>query len=248
MVGETFPQKGRYCVELLPQVLRAHIMRSNDTARLQEGRQLWSCEALHQLSVGPDAISYRRGLGTVPTVKYTAIIDLGPSTLLVTMPWGGGGSSQKRGRGAAAAQSTRSRFGGRSRVGKKLREVAPQAEGAIDGPKRTPLHFGDGHRNLPSYEVDRVVASQIVDGVQRYKVKWVGIPSAGSTWEPEEHFVGEAAQAKLADYQRKQQRKSQVRDSPPPPWQPSDNTINLLARRRDPESFEPFYRGYALVC
>ena len=113
---------------------------------------------------------------------------------------------------SGVANRKRGRFNGRKPgpTNKKLRDAVPKPEGAVDGPKRTPLHLGDGYRGHPSYEVQEVVRSHIFEGRERYKVKWVGIPSAGSTWEPEGHLIGEEAQAKLKEFVDMREKKRKV--------------------------------------
>lgn len=40
-------------------------------------------------------------------------------------------------------------------------------------------------------------------GVQYFKVKWVDIAPAGSTWEPASHFIGDPAKAALLSFRQK---------------------------------------------
>ena len=98
---------------------------------------------------------------------------------------------------------------------KKLKDVAPKPEGAPDGPKRTPNHWGDAYKGHPSYEVEAVLASGLHDSRERYKVKWVGIPTHGNTWEPEAHLIGDHAKRKLADFIEMRNKKDKVSNPSP---------------------------------
>lgn len=123
------------------------------------------------------------------------------------------GTNNKTGRASSMSRprftSTKSatgRKGGNSSSGFQK----PTAVGSRDGPKRTPIHIGDGYGNHPSYEVEQVLASQTIEGKERFKVKWVGIPNSFSTWEPTEHFLGDAAEAKLAAFVAMRDKKRKV--------------------------------------
>jgi hypothetical protein len=93
---------------------------------------------------------------------------------------------------------------------KNLKDVVPKPEGAAGGPKRTPNHWGDAYKGHPSYEVESVLASGLHDSRERYKIKWVGIPSHGNTWEPEAHLIGDDAKRKLADFIQMRDKKEKV--------------------------------------
>ena len=114
---------------------------------------------------------------------------------------------------STAGNRKRVRFNERKsgQTSKRLRDAPPKPEGAPEGPKRTPLHLGDGYRGHPSYEVQEVVGSHLYEGRERFKVKWVGIPSAGNTWEPGCHLIGSEAQAKLNDFLKMRDNKRKVR-------------------------------------
>jgi hypothetical protein len=112
--------------------------------------------------------------------------------------------------GGGKLPSSRKRINRFSSNAKKTWKEKPRPpEGAVDGPKRSPQHIGDGFAGHPSYEVEQVIAHRILDGKECFKVKWVGIPVVGNTWEPEAHFVGEAAKAKLAEFNAKRDKKRQ---------------------------------------
>jgi hypothetical protein len=114
------------------------------------------------------------------------------------------GASKVTGKVAGGKRSRWSKQDGKN---KRLKDAKPHPEGENDGPKRTPFHIADGYRGHPKYEVEAVVAHSIYEGKERYKVKWVGIPNDGNTWEPEAHLVGDGAQLKLSEYQEMRGKK-----------------------------------------
>ena len=114
------------------------------------------------------------------------------------------GASKVTGKVAGGKRSRWSKQDGKN---KRLKDAKPHPEGEKDGPKRTPFHIADGYRGHPKYEVEAVVAHSIYEGKERYKVKWVGIPNDGNTWEPEAHLVGDGAQLKLSEYQEMRGKK-----------------------------------------
>lgn len=63
-------------------------------------------------------------------------------------------------------------------------------EGAKDGSKRTPLGNFDQWKGRKHYTVFQLQHKRLHRGNQEYFVQWLGIPTAGSTWEPKENLIG----------------------------------------------------------
>ncbi|KAL3928488.1 MAG: hypothetical protein SGPRY_002367 [Prymnesium sp.] len=63
--------------------------------------------------------------------------------------------------------------------------------------KRTPQSAYDGAAGNDIYEPEKVVAQHVVKGgITQFLVKWVGYEHKHNAWEPVEHLLDEAAEAK----------------------------------------------------
>ena len=106
--------------------------------------------------------------------------------------------------------STRSRGNNAGPVRKQTGRKKPadntvymKPEGGPDGHKRTPKNIGDQYKGKPSYIPEEVLATCVVARKNRYHIKWVGLPSAANTWEPEEHLDGEQGRKAIDAFKAK---------------------------------------------
>ena len=104
-----------------------------------------------------------------------------------------------------------------SRRGRKAKKRPPSsasagllAQGAEGGPLRTPRHIGDQFANHDEYEVEYILAEQLIRGVPRYHIQWLGIPPESNTWEPEEHLLDSHSQGLLKAFRERREEEAKV--------------------------------------